>query len=499
MRAYSYERISRDDDGTAPSPENQLAINQRAITAAGDTLAGHEADRNMSGGDDERPGLERLIAQARLEGVTRIYISDWLRWGRGKVGAYYAVLAERAGLEILSSTEGTDNELVREIKWAAGGELIRATSRAVKARQAEYREGAQYIGGSDLIGYRWEGLGKTKAHALGVPAVPYRRVIVPEEIAIPRSICERFDPAGECATKTQLSREYGLTARHVTRILRHPVYAGGYLKRRSERPRRGRTKPVPWEEWEVIWDAHEAAIPRDLWERNQERLRQDKRNRGASPGCTVRALSGLLVCGQCRAPLVLKQSKRESGHVRYACPNPECPAGSWSMKGWVASLLPWLAAQCATEALARQIHQGYRDAYKRGHDDAIAQAEIATLRAKCRRLEDAIARGLILDTRNLERELGQAQRALRSAVEAQDRRSKLSPGIPSHEAIVASLRVAAERAMELATHPNADYDARGLLHRMIKEIAVQSPKEAEVTIRLNGECRNGHSHSCSCE
>lgn len=493
-RAYSYERISRDDTGDAPSPENQLEVNRRAMERDGCGFAGHETDRDVSGGDDSRPGLERLLSTVRPG--DRIYISDWLRWGRGPAAFYYLILLERAGAEVLSSTEASDSPLIRDVKMALGGEHIRATSRAVRSRVEERRSRAEYIGGSCPMGYRWDGLGKVRAHLLGQAPIPYRRVIDPETIRIPLEICQRFDPLGEAASVQTLAAAYQLPWRTIRGVIRSPVYAGGYLVAASVKPDlRKPRRLIPFHARQVIWDAHEAVISRELWERNQERMDQLLAGKRRFDGVARYALTGLLRC-QCGRPMRIAAS-RHGKELIYVCPDGSCQhRHHHRVDGWTATILRVLLRELATAAMASRIHRQMRASYRQGRRDGILESEIASLRAACRRLEAAISRGIVQDTRGLEAELGKAQASLRRAESLQDRRSKAGETIPSQKEILASLRAWDARIAALADHPDIDSAARDLLHSLLREIRVVDAGTLELVLDCS-RSTSTHEPSCS--
>lgn len=479
-RAFSYERISRDDTGDAPSPENQLEINRRAMERDGCAFLGNETDRDLSGGDDSRPGLERLLS--RVRSGDRIYISDWLRWGRGPAAFYYLILLERIGAEIHSSTEESDGPLIRDVKMALGGEHLRATSRAVRSRVEERRAKAQYIGGSCPLGYRWEGLGKVRAHLLGQPPVPYRRVIDPEAIRVPLEICQRFDGCGEAASIQTLAQSYQLPWRTVRGIIRSPVYAGGYVVAATIKPDlRKPRRLIPYRDRQVIWDAHEAVISRELWGRNQERMEQLLAGKRRFDGFARYALTGLLRC-QCGEKMRIAIS-RKGRDLTYVCPNASCTHRHHvRVDGWTAKIVRLLLQELATTAMASKIHRQMLASYRTGRRDGILHAEITTLRATCRRLEAAIGRGIVTDTRGLEAELAKTQTSLRSAERLQDRRSKQGEAVPSRMEILASLRAWDQRITALADHPDIDSAARDLLHSLLREVRVVAPGMIELAV-----------------
>jgi DNA invertase Pin-like site-specific DNA recombinase len=98
-------------------------------------------------------------------------------------------------------------------------------------------------------------------------------------------------------------------------ILRHPFYAGAYAYGRSSvdptaqasgRGKSGR-RSAAREEWVcLLKDRVPAYITWDQYERNQQRLRENDRGRGASRSASGRAptlLNGRLKCGRCGRPM----------------------------------------------------------------------------------------------------------------------------------------------------------------------------------------------------
>lgn len=113
-------------------------------------------------------------------------------------------------------------------------------------------------------------------------------------------------------------------------ILRHPFYAGAYAYGRSStdpaakaagQGRRGR-RTAAREEWVcLLRDRLPAYITWEQYERNQQRLRENDRGRGASRSASGRAptlLNGRLTCGRCGRPMAAR-GVRPGASPRYAC------------------------------------------------------------------------------------------------------------------------------------------------------------------------------------
>lgn len=113
-------------------------------------------------------------------------------------------------------------------------------------------------------------------------------------------------------------------------ILRHPFYAGAYVYGRSPmdptakasgRARGGR-RSAAREEWVcLLKDRVPAYLSWEQYERNQKRLRDNDRGRGASRSSSGRAptlLNGRLTCGHCGAPMAARNARVDAA-PRYSC------------------------------------------------------------------------------------------------------------------------------------------------------------------------------------
>lgn len=91
-RTALYLRPSRDDEkaGESLSIENQRAILRQYVSDHGDTIAGEYVDDGWSGANFERPGIGRLLEDAKAGKIDTILVKDLSRFGRNyiQVGQY---------------------------------------------------------------------------------------------------------------------------------------------------------------------------------------------------------------------------------------------------------------------------------------------------------------------------------------------------------------------------------------------------------------------------
>jgi len=138
----------------------------------------------------------------------------------------------------------------------------------------------------------------------------------------------------------------------VSRILRHPMYAGAYVFGRRKRLRQGKDKRLPMEEWQVLKRDHlPAYITWDKFLANQQRL-QDNRNQPNSAGVPRRGaalLSSLLICGTCGRRM--RPSYGHGANPVYGCNWHLMEARTQTCGSLKASVIDDLVAQQVLRAL----------------------------------------------------------------------------------------------------------------------------------------------------
>lgn len=106
MRAACYIRVSTADQNSAL----QVAELQQYITARGWELAAVYED-TMSGSKSGRPGLNRLMADARMRKIDVVCCWKLDRWGRSMVDCLNTIQTlESCGVRFIAITQGLDTD-----------------------------------------------------------------------------------------------------------------------------------------------------------------------------------------------------------------------------------------------------------------------------------------------------------------------------------------------------------------------------------------------------
>ena len=111
-RTGIYMRLSRDDEkaGESMSIENQRAMLLRYVAENGGTVAGEYADDGWSGTDFERPGVARLLEDAKEGKIDTIIVKDRSRFGRNyiRVGQYIDYIFPAYGIRFIALADNVD-------------------------------------------------------------------------------------------------------------------------------------------------------------------------------------------------------------------------------------------------------------------------------------------------------------------------------------------------------------------------------------------------------
>jgi DNA invertase Pin-like site-specific DNA recombinase len=246
-----------------------------------------------------RIGLKQLLKDV-VEGAEfcAVLVFDVSRWGRFQdtdEAAHYEYVCKSAGIPVhyCAETFANDNSIpgsiMKALKRSMAGEYSRELSVKVRSGLARLTRMGYKAGGSPTFGLRRALLdveGKPKQLlSLGQrKSLVTERVIVvpgpPKEVATVRRIFREFAIEYRSCTSIakRLNQEKVLyfngawDAGAVTRVLRHPHYAGTQIWGKTRWYLGGKAKRVPAEEWIVCQKAFEPIISNDLFEKAQSNL-----------------------------------------------------------------------------------------------------------------------------------------------------------------------------------------------------------------------------------
>ena len=323
-KAYNvgiYCRLSNDDerDGESVSIENQKLLLQRYVRERGWTLVDTYIDDGYSGTNFQRPGVQRLIADAKSKRINVIIVKDLSRFGRNYIefGQYTDYLFPSIGCRFIALNNGIDTasqdgstdvmcflNLFNEF-------YSRDTSKKVKAVKKACAENGKFMGTYPAFGYKRDPADKHHLVIDEDTAPVVRRIFAMRASGMSfRAIACKLNEDGVQPPGVLYYQRKGQSdprrANHkwadttVKVMLRNEVYIGNMVQGKfgtiSYKNRKLVNKPE--EEWIRVVGTHEAIISREIWDTVVSIDQNHVRKRKASDG-TTSIFTGLLYCADC--------------------------------------------------------------------------------------------------------------------------------------------------------------------------------------------------------
>ena len=133
-----YERLSRDDDvaGDSNSILNQKRYLESFAKQRGYTNLVHYTDDGWSGGNFERPGWKRLVADIEAGKVAHLLCKDLSRIGRNylQTGFYTEIMFRQYGVHFIAVANNIDSDEQESSEFAP---FFEYHERVVSARPAQ--------------------------------------------------------------------------------------------------------------------------------------------------------------------------------------------------------------------------------------------------------------------------------------------------------------------------------------------------------------------------
>ena len=323
-KAYNvgiYCRLSNDDerDGESVSIENQRLLLTQYVHDRGWNLIDTYIDDGYSGTNFNRPGVQRLIADAEAKRINVIIVKDLSRFGRNVVqfGHYTEDVFPAVGCRFIAINNGIDtggqnsNNEVMGFLNLFNEFYSRDTSKKVRAVRRACAESGKFVGSHASIGYKRDPLNKhhllideetaplvRRIFAMRASGMTYRQIAVAlnDESAPPPGVVF-YQRRGEKDPR-RVNHKWAETT--VKNIIRNEVYIGNMVQGRSGTVSYKCRKAVmkPKEEWVRVEGTHEPIISRDIWETvvNMDRSKYRKRD---VPESKSSIFTGLVYCADC--------------------------------------------------------------------------------------------------------------------------------------------------------------------------------------------------------
>ncbi len=336
-----YERLSRDDESAGDS--NSI-VNQKKYLegyAAQHSFSNivHYTDDGWSGGNFDRPGFQRMIADIEKGRINLVITKDLSRLGRNYImcGQYTEIyfperhvryIALNDGVDTLNQTSSMD---ITPFKHILNDMYAKDISTKIKSTLHTKARRGEYLGALDPYGYLRHPDDKHKLIINEETAPVVRRMFEMCAAGIgARSIATTLNNEGILSPKEytrfrkhnperdgEFERRHFWTRTYVHFMLQNEIYVGSMVQGRQYTPsyRSKKREPIPKEDWVVVPDMHEPIISRELFDEAQKRLIARKKTIKAKDEPAL--FAGLFYCEACGTSMKLGVSQQK--YFYYMC------------------------------------------------------------------------------------------------------------------------------------------------------------------------------------
>ena len=337
-----YLRLSRDDErqGESLSIENQRRVLTNYVKEQGWTIYDEYVDDGISGVSFDRPGVQRMLDDAKAGRINLIICKDMSRFGRNyiQVGQYVDYLFPMYNIRFIALTDNIDTlnsdsasmdmlpimNVFNEWFAANTSKKLRAVFES-NARSGKYKTtfaAYGYVKGDDAN---------------------YTPQIDPEAAEVVRRIF-KMRAAGWNVTKisdtlnsegvlppqdykySKLGKDAPQYSHHlwsptaVKRILSNQIYLGHLVQLRTTTVSYKNHKTIQKnaDDWAVIENNHEPIISQELWDKVREIEESVSTGKQTKKGVTM-PLSGLGYCTDCGTKMKQHYSSGAKAPYGYVC------------------------------------------------------------------------------------------------------------------------------------------------------------------------------------
>lgn len=316
-----YCRLSNDDEreGESVSIENQKLLLQSYVQQMGWNEIDVYIDDGYTGTNFNRPGVQRLIEDAKAKRINLILVKDLSRFGRNyiEIGQYTDYLFPSIGCRFVALNNGVDTEsnngstdvmcflnLFNEF-------YSRDTSKKVKAVKRACAENGKFMGTYPAYGYKRDNEDKhhlvidedtapivrrifsMRATGMGFTGIAAQL----NEEGIPSPGMLYYQRRGKADPRRVNHKWAGETVKH---LIRNEVYIGNMVQGKTGTVSYKNKKLIskPEDEWIRVEGTHEPIISQEIWDTVQSIDQKRVRKNAASDG--IRSVfTGLVYCAEC--------------------------------------------------------------------------------------------------------------------------------------------------------------------------------------------------------
>ena len=325
-KAGIYLRLSNDDAraGESLSIENQRRILEKYVIEQGFELIDTYIDDGYSGTNFNRPGVQRLLEDAKIGRINVIIVKDLSRFGRNyiEVGQYTDYIFPMYNIRFIalgdnvdtanSESSGMDMMPIMNVfnEWHAAN-----TSKKIRTVIESNAKSGKYRSTSAPYGYV-KGTDEKKLPVRDEPAASnvLRMFEMRASGISPNKIADTFNAEGIKTPSDYKEEKFGIpntrqshhlwSSGTVKQVITNPIYLGHLVQMRTTTVSYKNKKTVKRDPEDMVWvyNTHEAIVSQELWDKCREMeasVSQGKKNRTG----VVQPLSGLCYCADCGAKM----------------------------------------------------------------------------------------------------------------------------------------------------------------------------------------------------
>ena len=327
-----YERLSRDDDvaGDSNSILNQKRYLESYAKQRGYTNIVHYTDDGWSGGNFERPGWKRLVADIEAGKVAHLLCKDLSRIGRNylQTGFYTEIMFRQYGVHFIAVANNIDSDEQESSEFAPFLNImnewyLRDQSKKVAAAYRVKGKAGKPTSNSAIYGYKKDPEDKdhwlVDEEAAAVVRRIFRLVVeghgpyeISKMLTAEQVECPGYYLAKKRAKKKKQGKKSGTSmldknrpydwyGNTVSTLLERPEYMGHTVNFRSSKKsyRDKRVKNAP-EDWLIFENTHEAIVDPETWQLAQQVKRTVRRTDTTG---VANPFTGLVFCADCGAKM----------------------------------------------------------------------------------------------------------------------------------------------------------------------------------------------------
>ena len=323
LNAAAYARYSSDNQR-----EESIEAQSRAIRdyceRNGLNLVKVYTDEAKSATTDDRPGFLQMINDSSLGLFNIVIVHKLDRFSRDRYdSAFYKRQLKKNGVRLVSVLENLDDSpesiILESVLEGMAEYYSRNLAREVMKGMKETALQCKHTGGIPPLGYD---LAPDKTYVINEREASAIRLIF-EMYASGTGYNEIIKKLKECGHRTKSGQAFGKNSIHD--ILKNEKYRGVYVFNRTERKINGkRNHHRNKNEGDII--KIEGGMPRiisdEIWERVQEKMKNNKKGPAANKAKETYLLAGLIFCGKCGSSMV--GNRRFSGEDKKKYLSYEC-------------------------------------------------------------------------------------------------------------------------------------------------------------------------------